>query len=146
MNPYSYVFFLIPFAVYLLVVLALMLNRKARLKRIMAATRAMSIDTFLSKRKMHQLDNKAGIYILHNKTKDMYYVGQGDYVISRAFKHFSGAGQGDVYADYKFGDRFTIKIIYLRGSGFFRLNSLEKTAIEILDAYDYGYNKTHGNK
>jgi len=141
-----YLLFLIPALIYLLVVLILFLNRKARLKRLMISSRTMSIDTFLSKRKTNQLRNEAGIYILHNKTRDMYYVGQGDYVVSRAFKHFSGAGQGDVYADYKYGDKFTIQLIYLKGSGFLRLNTLEKTAIEILDAYDYGYNRTHGNK
>lgn len=142
----AYLLFLIPALIYLLVVLILFLNRKARLKRLMISSRTMSIDTFLSKRKMNQLRNEAGIYILHNKTRDMYYVGQGDYVVSRAFKHFSGAGQGDVYADYKYGDKFTIQLIYLKGSGFLRLNTLEKTAIEVLDAYDYGYNRTHGNK
>ncbi len=142
----AYLLFLIPAAVYLAVVLMLFLNRKARLKRLMLSSRTMSIDSFLSKRKMSQLKNEAGIYILHNKTRDMYYVGQGDYVVSRAFKHFSGAGQGDVYADYKYGDKFTIQLIYLKGSGFLRLNALEKTAIELLDAYDYGYNRTHGNK
>lgn len=36
--------------------------------------------------------NFAGVYILHNKTKDLYYVGQGKAVLDRVNHHFSGRG------------------------------------------------------
>ena len=49
-----------------------------------------------------------GVYILHNLDKDMYYVGQGKRVMQRVGNHFAGHGNGDVYADYKYGDRFSI--------------------------------------
>ena len=59
--------------------------------------------------------------------------------------HFTGKGNGDVYYDYKSGDQFTIKMISLENSGFYDLNSLEKSAISKYNAYYKGYNKTRGN-
>ena len=86
-----------------------------------------------------------GVYILHNRTKDQYYIGQGKSVFSRVNKHFTGSGNGDVYADYKYGDDFSIKLIELEGSGFSSLNELERVMIERYDAFGKGYNKTRGN-
>ncbi|PRT15110.1 GIY-YIG nuclease family protein [Bacillus wiedmannii] len=90
--------------------------------------------------------NFAGVYILHNKSKDLYYVGQGKQVLNRVNNHFTGKGNGDIYADYKYGDYWTIKMIALEKSGFNTLNELERYAIETYDAYKRGYNKTRGNK
>lgn len=69
--------------------------------------------------------NFAGVYILLNKSKDRYYVGQGKQVLDRVNPYFIGRGNGDVYADYKYGDEWTIKMIALDGSGFRTLNKLE---------------------
>lgn len=88
----------------------------------------------------------AGVYILYNHTKNMYYVGQGKKVFQRVNNHFTGHGNGDVYADYKYGDDFTIKMIELAGSGFDTLNELERNTIATYNAYSRGYNKTRGNK
>lgn len=88
----------------------------------------------------------AGVYILYNHTKNMYYVGQGKKVFQRVNNHFTGHGNGDVYADYKYGDEFTIKMIALEDSGFSTLNELERKTIATYDAYSKGYNKTRGNK
>ena len=87
-----------------------------------------------------------GIYILFNHTKNMYYVGQGKKVFQRVNNHFTGHGNGDIYADYKYGDSFTIKMIALENSGFSTLNELERNAIMTYDAYSHGYNKTRGNR
>lgn len=87
-----------------------------------------------------------GVYILHNKTKKMYYVGQAEDVIFRINQHFTGHGNGDVYADYKYGDKFTIKTIPLKGSGYIRLDALEKDTIEVYDAFEHGYNRNRGNE
>lgn len=89
--------------------------------------------------------NFAGIYILHNVTKDKYYVGQSKTVLNRVNMHFTGKGNGDVYFDYRSGDSFTIKMISLEKSGFSDLNSLERNAIAKYNAYYNGYNKTRGN-
>lgn len=48
----------------------------------------------------------------------LYYVGQGKSVFQRVNNHFTSHGNGDVYADYKYGDEFTIKMIALENSGF----------------------------
>lgn len=90
--------------------------------------------------------NFPGVYILLNKTKRMYYVGQGAQVLNRVNDHFTGRGNGDVYADYKYGDDFTIRIIALKDSGFSSLNELERNAIWTYQAYEKGYNKTKGNR
>lgn len=88
----------------------------------------------------------AGVYILYNHTKNMYYVGQGKKVFQRVNNHFTGHGNGDVYADYKYGDEFTIKMISLENSGFGSLNELERNTITTYNAYAKGYNRTRGNK
>lgn len=90
--------------------------------------------------------NFAGVYILFNSTKNMYYVGQGKEVLNRVNAHFTGKGNGDVYADYKYGDKFTIKIISLEKSGYLSLNELERHTIMTYDSFASGYNKTRGNR
>ena len=86
-----------------------------------------------------------GIYILFNKTKNMHYVGQGAKVFGSVNNHFTGTGNGDVYADYKYGDLFSIKMISLKNSEFDSLDELERKTIITYDAYSSGYNKTRGN-
>lgn len=90
--------------------------------------------------------NFAGVYILYNKSKNMYYVGQGKQVLNRVNAHFTGKGNGDVYADYKYGDIFTIKMIALENSGFYTLNELERHTIARYNAFSEGYNRTRGNR
>ena len=89
--------------------------------------------------------NFEGVYILFNKTKNMYYVGQAKKIFDRVNNHFTGKGNGDVYADYKYGDEFTIKMISLDNSGYYSLNDLERDVIAKYNAYSKGYNKTRGN-
>ena len=89
-----------------------------------------------------------GIYALHNKKqKNKTYVGQGENVIDRLRQHLTGSGNGDVYADYKYNNPFTVRMISLAESGFNTLDELEKVWIKKYNAYekDGGYNKTRGN-
>lgn len=90
--------------------------------------------------------NFAGVYILFNKTKNLYYIGQGKQILNRVNAHFTGHGNGDVYADYKYGDTFTIKMISLENSGCSSLNELERKTIMTYDSVAHGYNKTRGNR
>lgn len=87
-----------------------------------------------------------GVYILHNQTKDLYYVGQSKKVFNRINSHFTGKGNGDIYADYKANDRFTIRTIALNGSNYDSLDDLERHAIESYQAYKKGYNRIRGNR
>lgn len=70
--------------------------------------------------------NFPGVYVLHNKTKNLCYVGQGTQVFNRVNSHLTGKGNGDVYADYKYGDEFSIRIIPFQGSGYDSINALER--------------------
>lgn len=88
--------------------------------------------------------NFAGVYILHNETKNQYYVGQAKRILNRVNNHFTGKGNGDVYADYKYGDKWTIRMIALDESPFQTLNELERYTIQAYDAYTKGYNKNRG--
>ena len=87
-----------------------------------------------------------GIYVIHNKTKDKYYVGQSVRVVGRVGQHLMGRGNGDVYADYKYGDKFEINIVSLRESGYDSLDALERDTIKAYGAYTKGYNRTRGNR
>ena len=139
-------------------------KRRAKIKEIVKAqvhglannSLKMSPKEFLAMRKetlggrgspsLALKQNFAGVYILYNKTKKMYYIGQAKSILNRVNAHFTGKGNGDVYADYKYGDTFTIKMIALSKSGFRSLNKLERHIIETYDAFAKGYNKTRGNK
>lgn len=93
-----------------------------------------------------QIDDSVGVYIIYNQTKDMYYVGQAERMFFRLNQHFTGHGNGDVYADYKYGDEFTIRIVKLSESGYSDIDKLEKDLIEKYNAFETGYNRTRGNK
>ncbi|MBT1162555.1 GIY-YIG nuclease family protein [Bifidobacterium sp. SO1] len=82
-----------------------------------------------------------GCYIIHNITKDICYVGESKHVPQRIYDHFHGSGNGDVYADYKNGDQFEIKMIDLVDSGYHNLYNLEADLIESNKAYKNGYNR-----
>ena len=97
-------------------------------------------------RRRYKKLNFEGVYVLYNSTKNKYYVGQGKRILDRVNMHFTGKGNGDVYADYKYGDNFTIKMIVLERSGYKSLNALERDTIEVFNAQSTGYNKTKGNK
>ena len=87
-----------------------------------------------------------GCYVIHNLTKNMFYVGQATHVPQRVNNHFTGKGNGDVYADYKYGNQFEIRLVNIMDTEYSRLDDLERDLINAFDAYDHGYNKTRGNK
>ena len=125
--------------------------RRKRLRGLKKGTLEVTPEEFFEIRKRKKrgrgrVKNFAGVYILYNRTKNKYYVGQGKQVLSRVNSHFMGRGNGDVYADYKYGDKFTIKMIALKKSGYKSLNALERDMIAAYDAFAHGYNKTRGNK
>lgn len=112
------------------------------------------VSNFLNKRHRN-LPEIAGIYVLHNKPLDKYYVGKSINIYDRVFQHFSGHSGGNnlVYADYLYNGMFTIMFIPLnktRYQGKYLdesegLNALEKDAILFFDAFEDGYNRTRGN-
>lgn len=100
---------------------------------------AASAEEFMSQRKaLTQQGEITGIFIAHNASKDLYYVGQSTKAIDRAAIQFLGRGNCDVYADYKYGDSFSVRIIPLLGSGYESLNEFKRAAIQALVTADEG--------
>lgn len=94
-----------------------------------------SAEEFIAQRKtLTQQGEITGIFIVHNATKDLYYVGQSAKAIDRAAIQFLGRGNCDVYADYKYGDSFNVRIIPLSESGYESLNEQKRAAIQALEA------------
>lgn len=106
------------------------------------------------------LANCAGIYIIHNRSKDMYYVGQAKKLVDRASRHFTSNPANnqerkrmnelmslpEVYLDYRSKDRFSISLLPLENSPFSTLNEFEDHAIRAYDAVaPAGYNRISGN-
>lgn len=126
---------------------------RKKLERLSEAIRGLSggveglspADFLRNKGLLQSGGDYTGIYIIHNLTKNMYYVGQSVKVLGRLSQHFSGRGNGDVYADYKCGDDFMVKTVPLSASGYDSLDALERDAISAYDAYGSGYNRTRGN-
>lgn len=87
-----------------------------------------------------------GCYVIHNLTKDIYYVGQAKHVTNRVYAHFTGRGNGDVYADYKYDNEFELLLVDIMDTEYRRLDDLERDLIGAFDAYNHGYNKTRGNR
>lgn len=86
-----------------------------------------------------------GVYIIHNISKDKYYVGQSINVVGRVRNHLKGKGNGDVYADFKYGDNFEVILIALEDTEYQYLNDLERHCIAAYHAFEDGYNKNRGN-
>lgn len=115
------------------------------LSQLKSNTGELDVSDFLKLRKLANKDF-TGIYVIRNLDKDMYYVGQSVKVLNRIIVHFSGnGGNGDVYADYRAGDHFTVSCYSLTQSGYESLDDLERIFIEKFDSYEHGYNKTRGN-
>lgn len=87
----------------------------------------------------------SGVYIIHNITEDKYYVGQSINVVQRVRNHLTAKGNGDIYADYKYGHSFEVGFVDFNGSGFANLDDMERAYISRYNAYLRGYNKTSGN-
>jgi len=105
---------------------------------------AMTPEEFFELREKAEGDF-VGVYILYNATKRLYYVGQAKRVLFRVNQHFTGHGNGDVYADYVYRNRFRIKLVKLTESGYEDLDALERDMIEAYHAFSIGYNKNAGN-
>lgn len=118
------------------------LAERQRVRDLASDQAELTAEEFLS---LADAPEFTGVYILHNETKGMYYVGQSVRVMQRVRQHLTGHGNGDVYADYKYGDRFTVRTISMASSGYLSIDDLERDMIEAYNAYDSGYNRQRGN-
>lgn len=154
LTPVQLRFVMITAALFLVMLLYIILGfRPKSLKRVVRKSTVIPIDEFLNLRNekkgrklASEKCNVPGVYILYNRTKHMYYVGQAYKIISRVNSHFTGKGNGRVYADYASGDRFTVRFITLKKSREKNLNDLERKYILKYKANETGYNRTKGNQ
>lgn len=123
-------------------------ENKERVRSLVGGRAEISATEFLALRAAGSMSSGefTGIYVLHNTARDMFYVGQSVRVLQRISQHFTGHGNGDVYADFRNGDKFTVQTISLAESGYQSLNDLERDAITAFNAYSRGYNHTRGNR
>lgn len=93
--------------------------------------------------KIPDSDGAPGIYILHNTTKDKYYVGQAKNCVKRIKQHFNVE---DIAVDQLNGDKIEYKIINASIlPNDYNINHLEKALIEDYNNNFASYNKTKGN-
>jgi len=84
-----------------------------------------------------------GIYVLHNTTKNKYYVGQAKQLYKRVRDHFLVE---DIAKDFLKGDIINVKFLTANElDSDYRIDHIEKTGIEIFASDKQGYNKTIGN-
>lgn len=92
-----------------------------------------------------------GVYVIHNKENDKYYVGQSKDVIKRIRQHFAGTvPKNSIFSEDYYtsqlankADLFEIKIIKCETKD--ELDKLEKELIYEYDSWNNGYNRTSGN-
>ena len=92
-----------------------------------------------------------GVYVIHNKEKDKYYVGQSKDVMKRIKQHFNGTKpKNTIFAEDYYTSQmenrdniFELKIIRCETKD--ELDSLEKKLIYEYDSWNSGYNGTSGN-
>lgn len=92
-----------------------------------------------------------GVYVIHNKEKDKYYVGQSKDVMKRIKQHFNGTiPKNAIFAEDYYTSQmenrdniFELKIIRCETKD--ELDSLEKKLIYEYDSWNSGYNGTSGN-
>ena len=76
-----------------------------------------------------------GVYVLTNTTKDKSYVGKGDRVFQKVFRHINGHGNSEVFSDLSNGDEFEIIVYTLSRSSFDDLDELFKEAVGVFGSY-----------
>jgi hypothetical protein len=92
-----------------------------------------------------------GVYVIHNKENDKYYVGQSKDVMKRIRQHFNGTiPKNYIFTEDYYSSKidnkdnlFEIKIIKCKTKD--ELDRLEKELISEYDSWNNGYNGTSGN-
>ncbi|MCE8163513.1 MAG: GIY-YIG nuclease family protein [Candidatus Moeniiplasma glomeromycotorum] len=93
------------------------------------------------------LNDKKGVYVIRNKTKDKHYVGQSKNLGKRLNQHFlNGEVRNVIFAkDWYSGDLFYYKFYFCQTKD--ELDALEKLKIEEYNSFGKnGYNSTGGNQ
>lgn len=88
---------------------------------------------------LEEVEDGPGIFIMHNKTRDKYFVNKSNRVLRSSLKSFEPSDT-DLYSDVRDGNIFMVRVIYLQGSHFKSLSRLESDALELFGNDENGYN------
>lgn len=89
---------------------------------------------------MNQYDFE-GVFILHNITKDKYFVGKSKNVLKRLGQILIGSGNEDIRIDFTRGNEITIKATSLNASGCKTTSELEEKMLKDYSDGTIWYNK-----
>lgn len=67
----------------------------------------------------------AGVYVLHNQTKNTLFIGKSTHVIKKVERQFRGFENRDIYEDFKNNNKYIIKFFRLVDSDFDSVDDLE---------------------
>lgn len=123
------------------------------IRRKAKRAKPITSDKFLQDWDQYRQTDKPGCYIIliykrhpfkrtvqRNKRYSDVYIGQSVNMHKRVYNHITGHGNGDVYADVKYGKYVYIKFIPCSSA---QLNAYEKGLIIEFDATE-SYNRTKG--
>lgn len=156
MRKIAFIFWCFIAAVGIAILLVVDDYRKTkRIESILFSGEFIDAEIFLEVRKEKTYNSKSGyhsnsikfkgVYVLKNMDNGKCYVGQSIDVFNRVFAHLSGRGNGDVYADFKYGGNFSVVTLPFSDREFDSLNEMERAFIDYFDSSKNGYNKTKGN-
>ena len=74
----------------------------------------------------------AGVYVLHNQTKNSIFIGKSTHVIKKVERQFKGFENESIYDDFKNGNKYIIRLFRLIDSDFDSIDDLEN---HIKDTY-----------
>lgn len=74
----------------------------------------------------------AGVYVLHNQTKNTIFIGKSTHVIKKVERQFKGFENKNIYDDFKSGNKYIIRLFRLVDSDFDSIDDLEN---HIKDTY-----------
>lgn len=97
--------------------------------------RQYNLSSRQSDKKILKAWDEPGVYVLTNTTKDKSYVGKGDRVLRKVFRHINGHGNAEVFSDLSSGDEFEVIVYTLSRSNFDDLDELFKEAVSVFGSY-----------
>lgn len=84
----------------------------------------------------------SGVYVVHNTTRNRYFVGSSETVLDHAIQSFCQSDDTDMYHDYKNGDRFKVSMFAVDPSKYAGIDATRQAVIKQYNAYPHGYNLT----
>ena len=91
----------------------------------MVDVRAYDLSNKQSDIKLVKTIDFAGVYILHNQTKNTFFIGKSTHVIKKVERQFRGFENKDIYNDFKNNNKYIIRFFRLVDSDFDSIDDFE---------------------